>query len=61
MIELAQEAVQAEIIKHPKMRVDILEKFDAMVDRVGKGADAEKGYANFIQYLDNYVRNQGED
>ena len=61
MIDIAQKAVQAEIIKHPKMREDILEKFDAMVDNVENGVDAERGYANFIQYLDNYVRNQSKD
>lgn len=58
MVEMAQKAVEVEIDKHPSMRGDILLEFDRMVESIEGGVDSGKAYANFIQYLDNCVRNQ---
>ena len=61
MFELAQEAVQSEIEKHPEMRDDILKKYDQMVEQMEEDGDSAKHYAEFIQYLDNNIRIRGSD
>ena len=50
-----------EITNHPELRDKILSNFDSMVVKLESGENPDKCYANYVSYLDNYVRNQPVD